>query len=808
MEDAENVLVAAIRSFHLSFKIILAFLTTLFVLFFPLNRLPFFHLLKSPATAGPDNSPRLQQTQHPQRPTGRRYHPKTREKQKAQKKRSAKMSSSLMDTPNRENVPMNPLEPEPANVKSPEVDKPTPIKDESVKPKDKPVSIQHGSAKVKDKPVPVKSEPLGSKDDTSGPVESVSVSPKSANTVHLKSGIHEFVKIGSANTGFQTKANDAEFADPDDKTKPDNQVDGSLYVESESGKPEDKVSSHEHVSIQPSSANPGVQSMSGNAEPVDLDKSKSDNQMDESLATERQSVDPENKPEDKPEDKVTSVEHVPIKPESANDIQSKSEEHMSPKPRSDNAGVQSMSGHDELVSLDKSELDDQMDKSLSVEHESVTPEDKPDDKVASLEDVSTKPKSTNAIQYMPDDHDQANRNKSNVPEDKLKSVKSEDEPKGEPENRVTFRDYVFVELNFAKNAQMTSSDCKHVEASSTNAGSQAKPDESEPVKPEVELEGEPHGEPEDESKDTSQSVMHNASAQVFPGDLPMTSEPQLPEGWLVDSNEAAIPFPVLEPELAKREYPVVPWDGEISWAFEGSSVFRSRWEEERAFTMHGNVFPGRPLKEHWLPQYGLRYIPHAGETNVYRTVLIEKLTERTSLNDVLEVVPGTIYYAEIGETETMTGYKTAFVVFVEERYARFFVHIAKNGLKIGSVLARVTLANTPTYPFSAEVERWVERGLGRTLILTSVQACTREKLIILLGGSQLALRVEYITSGPMHGQITIHFYTIESAMRACEALREKRRQQNEPGLENCGLGVVKKMGYWGPQSIEMVTHPA
>lgn len=248
-------------------------------------------------------------------------------------------------------------------------------------------------------------------------------------------------------------------------------------------------------------------------------------------------------------------------------------------------------------------------------------------------------------------------------------------------------------------------------------------------------------------------------------------------------------IPKIINDVGLEQY-VAAQGGGITWTLENSSVFDSQSEEAEALTCHGNILPGPPLSNRWLLQYGLRYVPSNGEIDVYRTVKIENLPENTSLNEVLEVVPGPIYSAGMFDTTTITGSRTVIVVFVEQKHAFYLIHLAENGLRTGSALARVTLVNTPTYPFSAEVEKWVAKGHIRTLVLTNVQASTKANVATLLNGSELASHVQCFTKGPQYDQLTISFYTIDSARRACHVLAVAK---NEQGHNIYTVGFLKRM---------------
>lgn len=218
-------------------------------------------------------------------------------------------------------------------------------------------------------------------------------------------------------------------------------------------------------------------------------------------------------------------------------------------------------------------------------------------------------------------------------------------------------------------------------------------------------------------------------------------------------------------------------------------MFHNPWEEIAAYYLRGNVFSGVYISDMFIFQYGLRYIPYTGE-NVYRTVRIENLPNETSLKEVLAFVPGNIFSAELFDTTAITGYKTVIVVFIQEIHARYLARIAQDGLRIASGLARVTLVNTPTYPISFEMQKWVNRGCTRSLVLENVYASTMKNLTTLLNNSEVASCVECIKIGPLYNHLTVNFYSIESALIACELIQNKCKKAR---LGKCRLGFLKEM---------------
>lgn len=110
----------------------------------------------------------------------------------------------------------------------------------------------------------------------------------------------------------------------------------------------------------------------------------------------------------------------------------------------------------------------------------------------------------------------------------------------------------------------------------------------------------------------------------------------------------------------------------IRWTL-GFSVFDSRLEEVSAARHSGNLIGG-PLTENMFFQYGLRYIPPATSGDLYRSVLIEKLPQGISLDQILpQVRGGRIYSASLCDTSNITKYWTALIVFFHETGASAFL---------------------------------------------------------------------------------------------------------------------------------------
>ncbi|RMJ28629.1 hypothetical protein PHISP_00486 [Aspergillus sp. HF37] len=141
---------------------------------------------------------------------------------------------------------------------------------------------------------------------------------------------------------------------------------------------------------------------------------------------------------------------------------------------------------------------------------------------------------------------------------------------------------------------------------------------------------------------------------------------------------------------------LLPWDGTIDWSVKGPTVFEDAEEELDAASLRPG-FHSQRSSDLWIFQYGLRYIPGAGDVNLYRTVKVEQLPGTTTVAQVLAKVHKEVYSACLSDTSAITGWYTAVVVFVSQRDALEFVFSNMSGLRIGrTVLSQVLCARRPT----------------------------------------------------------------------------------------------------------------
>lgn len=231
---------------------------------------------------------------------------------------------------------------------------------------------------------------------------------------------------------------------------------------------------------------------------------------------------------------------------------------------------------------------------------------------------------------------------------------------------------------------------------------------------------------------------------------------------------------------------VARWDGRVHWTIKGCSVFDNQQEEAGALLNRANFLRLQSLSNHWVFQYGLRYIPSEQETNVYRTVRIEDLPTDTTLEYVIRLVPGNIYSARLFDTVAITGHNTMIIIFVEEQDAREFVRLAKGNLDIGSNLATVSLVNTPTYPMSPEMDKLIKRGHSRCVVVSNLGTSTKQDLAHVIDKSAYHSYVERMEDGPLEGHVSIRFHCIRSASDMSTHLK------GHPMFWNCTVSFLNE----------------
>jgi hypothetical protein len=231
----------------------------------------------------------------------------------------------------------------------------------------------------------------------------------------------------------------------------------------------------------------------------------------------------------------------------------------------------------------------------------------------------------------------------------------------------------------------------------------------------------------------------------------------------------------------------VPWDGNIRWAIKGCSIFENQQEEADAFSYRPNLLSRQSVSDLWIFQYGLRYIPAGRESNVFRTVRIEKLASNVTLSQVLPSVPGEIYSASLCNTSPITGYNTALIVFVFEKDALDFVRKSKEGLPLGFCVANVALVHTPTYPMTSQMSQYTfHQGYTRCLVISNLRRSLREEIYRVLKRSAYYNYIESVEEGQVVGDIYVRFYSVTMAAAAYDLF------QGHPSFERCSIKFLRK----------------
>ncbi|KAF7178468.1 hypothetical protein CNMCM7691_007164 [Aspergillus felis] len=273
---------------------------------------------------------------------------------------------------------------------------------------------------------------------------------------------------------------------------------------------------------------------------------------------------------------------------------------------------------------------------------------------------------------------------------------------------------------------------------------------------------------------------------------------------LLDAGIEDLMIPVLEPERKplivarvrknsdipkphRSGMDTIPWDGNIRWAIKGCSIFENQQEEADAFYYRPNLLSRQPVSDLWIFQYGLRYIPAGRESNVFRTVRIEKLASNMTLSKVLPSVSGEIYSASLCTTSPITGYNTAIIVFVLEKDALDFLRKSKEGLPLGFCVANVALVHTPTYPMTSQMSHNIfHQGYTRCLVISNLRRSLKEEIYRVLKRSAYYNYIESVEEGQVVGDIYVRFYSIKMAAAAYDLF------QGHPSFERCSIKFLRK----------------
>lgn len=207
-------------------------------------------------------------------------------------------------------------------------------------------------------------------------------------------------------------------------------------------------------------------------------------------------------------------------------------------------------------------------------------------------------------------------------------------------------------------------------------------------------------------------------------------------------------------------------------------------DEELDALRHRPGFQTQRSSDLWIFQYGLRYIPSAGDGNLYRSVKVEGLPVSTTMAQVLAKVHGDIYSACLSDTRTITGSLTAIVIFVSQRDALEFVYSNISGLRVGSTVAKSSLVHTPTYPLSNEMRSLILKD-SRTRCVCVSQISKRQVELLNKALDRSVCRQYVESHEEVPGEVRIRFHSIKMASVAYTLLTR------HPYLSSCDINFYK-----------------
>jgi hypothetical protein len=142
-----------------------------------------------------------------------------------------------------------------------------------------------------------------------------------------------------------------------------------------------------------------------------------------------------------------------------------------------------------------------------------------------------------------------------------------------------------------------------------------------------------------------------------------------------------------------------------------SELYKTEEEREGAIEKHVRDCVGRDKRLPDFFRYEIRYVPLETDSDFLRAVLISNLPKDIELREVLQRVRGgEIHNATLCDTTTLTGSKTAMVVFINEDAAQEYIkYVSEHPILFEDEgderKAEFELIRTPTYPLSLGQKR-------------------------------------------------------------------------------------------------------
>lgn len=131
-------------------------------------------------------------------------------------------------------------------------------------------------------------------------------------------------------------------------------------------------------------------------------------------------------------------------------------------------------------------------------------------------------------------------------------------------------------------------------------------------------------------------------------------------------------------------------------------IFSSQAERDGAIDVNRHHAGPNDLRFPDLFRHGIRFSPDPSERDLYRTILVSDLGLNSTIAGLLDKVRGgLVVSAMLLDTVTITGKKTALIVFHHEHEAKACEENAKlHPIAFDGLTARVELVPTPTWPES------------------------------------------------------------------------------------------------------------
>ncbi|KAH8703429.1 hypothetical protein BGW36DRAFT_422992 [Talaromyces proteolyticus] len=222
----------------------------------------------------------------------------------------------------------------------------------------------------------------------------------------------------------------------------------------------------------------------------------------------------------------------------------------------------------------------------------------------------------------------------------------------------------------------------------------------------------------------------------------------------------------------------VPWDGTIEWKL--IRIFTDRKDEIQAMNNYSLTVGQGALKDQYLFQYGLRYLPRPHDKNTYRTVRVEGLPDDATLDGLLaQVCYGNVYSADLLNTIGIVGYHTARIVFLHQQSALAFCkHVKSNGIFVHGFRVRATMEKTATYPMGKYISDAISHyGCTRCVSISGISDDSVDYVKRLINQTYLKYSIETLIHREDKEELIVRFHSMKSALIAHHEFKTRIRLQ-------------------------------